>query len=318
MTNRKKIFMTGAAGFIGSHLADGLITRGYELVGLDNLSAGNKEFLKNILDNDSFRFVKADILRNDFAKHMQGCDSVFHLAANPEVRIGAQDTRVHLDQNIVATYRVLEAMKKTKIKDIIFTSTSTVYGEAILIPTPENYGPLMPISLYGSSKLACEAMISAYCHTFEMTATMYRFANVVGERSTHGVVYDFVQKLKKDPKKLEILGREPGTRKSYCHVKDCVEAMLFGWQNRKEQVEAFNIGSEDHIDVKTIANAVRQELGLEDVEFQWQGKKDERGWIGDVKVMLLAIDKIKTRGWTPKYGSEGSVRLAAREIAKSS
>lgn len=314
MDKSTKIFMTGAAGFIGSHLAERLVNEGNALIGLDNLSSGKKEFLGGILNNDNFEFVEADLLKDDIKDLMKGCGSVFHLAANPEVKIGAQDTRVHLDQNVTATYNVLEAMKATNVNDILFTSTSTVYGEAKAIPTPEGYGPLVPISLYGSSKLSCEAMISAYCHTFDMTSTIFRFANVVGMRSTHGVVYDFVQKLKKEPKRLEILGREPGTRKSYCHIKDCVDSMLFGWKSRQDRFDPYNIGSEDYIDVKTIANAVCQEMGLEGVEYEWLGKKDVSGWIGDVKTMLLSIEKIKARGWKPKYGSEESVRLAAREL----
>jgi UDP-glucose 4-epimerase len=245
---------------------------------------------------------------------MKDCDAVFHLAANPEVRIGSQDTRVHLEQNVNATYNVLEAMRSNGVNDIVFTSTSTVYGEAEAIPTPEDYGPLLPISLYGSSKLGCEAMISAYGGTFDMSATLFRFANVVGQRSTHGVVYDFVQKLKENPGKLEILGKEPGTKKSYFHISDCIDGMIFGWKNRQDRVEAYNIGSEDFIDVRTIADAVCHEMGLEGTTYDWTGKKDERGWIGDVKTMLLSIEKLKALGWTPKLKSEEAVKLAAREL----
>jgi UDP-glucose 4-epimerase len=313
MSEHRKILCTGVAGFIGSHVAERLIGDGHELLGIDNLSSGRKESLESVIGNERFEFRKMDILHEDIIGLMKGYDTVFHLAANPEVRIGSQDTSVHLEQNIIATSKVLEAMRANDVNDIVFTSTSTVYGEAEVIPTPEDYGPLIPISLYGSSKLGCEAMISAYCHTFGMNSSLFRFANVVGSRSTHGVVYDFVQKLRSNPKSLEILGKEPGTRKSYFHVKDCVDGMMFGWQNRKERVEAYNIGSEDHIDVKTIAVAVCEEMGLKDVVHEWMGK-DERGWVGDVKVMLLAMDKIMGLGWKPKHRSEQSVRLAAREI----
>ena len=314
MKEFKKIFFTGVAGFIGSHLAERLIDDGYKLVGADNLSSGRKEFIEHLLSNKNFEFVEVDILKDDINGLVKGCDSVFHLAANPEVKIGAQDTRVHLEQNIIATYNVLEAMRLNDVNDIMFTSTSTVYGEASVIPTPENYGPLVPVSLYGSSKLSCEAKISAYCHTFDMTSAIFRFVNVVGKRSTHGVVYDFIQKLGKNQKSLEILGREPGTKKSYCHVEDCVDGILFGWENRKDVVEAYNVGSEDFIDVRTIADAVCQEIGLSGVEYEWTGKKDERGWIGDVKTMLLSIEKLKRKGWKPKFTSEEAVRLAARGI----
>jgi UDP-glucose 4-epimerase len=314
MNEPKKIVFTGVAGFIGSHVAERLIGDGHEVLGIDNLSSGRKEFLEGIISNERFEFRKADILKDDITGLLKGCDTVFHLAANPEVRIGSQDANVHLEQNIIATSRVLEAMREHDVKDIVFTSTSTVYGEADVIPTPEDYGPLMPISLYGSSKLACEAMISAYCHTFGMTGAMFRFANVVGRRSTHGVVYDFVQKLRSNPGKLEILGREPGTKKSYFHVKDCVDGMLFGWQRSKDRVEAYNIGSEDFIDVRTIADTVCEEMHLRNVEYEWMGKDDERGWIGDVRVMLLSIDKIVRMGWKPELASKQSVGLAAREI----
>jgi len=314
MKEPKKIFFTGVAGFIGSHIAERLIGEGHELIGVDNLSSGRMEFIEHLLSNKNFEFAKADILKDDMKKLMKGCDSVFHLAANPEVRVGAQDTRVHLEQNILTMHNVLEGMRSNNINDIMFTSTSAVYGDAKLMPTPEDYAPLLPISLYGSSKLSCEAMISAYCYTFDMASTIFRFANVVGKRSTHGVTYDFVQKLRKNPKRLEILGREPGTKKSYYHVKDCVDGIIFGWEKKKEKVEIYNVGSEDFIDVKTIANAVCKEMDLDNVEYEWLGKKDERGWIGDVKTMLLSIEKLKRRGWKPRYTSEESVRLAAKEI----
>jgi UDP-glucose 4-epimerase len=314
MTGSKRIMVTGVAGFIGSHVADRLNAEGMELVGVDNLSSGRKESIENLLSVKSFEFVHADVLKDDIEKHLRGCDSVFHLAANPEVKIGSQDTGVHLEQNIVATCRVLEAMRKSDVHEIVFTSTSTVYGEATTIPTPEDYGPLLPVSLYGSSKLSCEAMISAYCHTFGINATILRFANVVGKRSTHGVIYDFVHKLKKDSRRMEIFGREPGTRKSYVHVKDSVEGILWGWRKREDKVEAFNIGSEDAIDVKTIADSVCEEMGFEGVEYDWLSKNDERGWTGDVKTMLLSIEKLKARGWNPQLTSKEAVRLAAKEI----
>ena len=258
--------------------------------------------------------MQADLL--DFEKlkeEMKGVDLVYHVAANPDVRLGASDTHVHLEQNVFATYNVLESMRLNDVKDIIFTSTSTVYGEAEQIPTPENYGPLIPISLYGASKLGAEAFITSYAHTFGMKAVIYRFANIVGPRSTHGVIYDFIMKLKKNSKELEILGDGTQT-KSYLYVKDCVDAIIFGYENRKSDVEIFNIGSEDWVNVRKIADIVVEEMGLKDVKYKFTGGK--RGWKGDVPKMLLSIDKIKSYGWKPKYNSEESVRLTVKHLLK--
>ncbi len=311
----RKILLTGAAGFIGSHLADALVKKN-QVKGYDNLSSGKRELVEHLEDHDSFELVIADVLNKDrLKKEMEDCDMVFHLAANPDVRLGASDTYVHLEQNVIATYQVLEAMRECGVKDIVFTSTSTVYGETDVIPTPEDHGPLEPISLYGSSKLACEAMISAYCHSFDMRSASFRFANVVGPRSTHGVTYDFVKKLKNDPKELEILGSAPGTTKSYFYISDCIEGMLHAVRNSNKPVEYYNLGSEDYINVKKIADTVCQEMGLEDVGYSWTGGAGGgRGWKGDVKVMLLSIEKIKSLGWTPKYDSSRSIAKTVRSL----
>lgn len=313
--DENRVLLTGGAGFIGSHLADKLIEMGKDVVCIDNFSSGRMEYIDHLMSNPKFSLIRADLFKEDFTEALRDCDIVFHVAANPDVRLGADDTRVHLDQNVTVTHNVLEAMRKMDVESILFTSTSTVYGEASVIPTPEDYGPLEPISLYGSSKLACDALISAYCSTFGMKAASFRFANVVGPRSTHGVTYDFVHKLKANPQKLEILGKEPGTQKSYCHIDDCVSGMITGWENLQGRFEAFNIGSDDSIFVKQIADLVCEEMGLENVEYSWTGGVDDgRGWKGDVRTMLLASDLLKGRGWTPKHDSEGSIREAARYI----
>ncbi len=314
-TENRRVLLTGGAGFIGSHLADELLRLGNDVAVVDNFSSGRREFISHLESNERFSVKEADILSDDIEPLIGDSDCVFHLAANPDVRLGIEDTRVHLDQNIIATYRLLEGMRKTGVKELLFTSTSTVYGEASQIPTAEDYGPLVPISLYGASKLACEALIASYCHTFDLKACFYRFANVVGSRSTHGVIHDFIEKLRDDPARLEILGREPGTVKSYCHVSDCVQALVHGWKVLSEPVEMYNIGSEDAIDVKKIADIVSGELGLKDVEYHWTGGVDDgRGWKGDVRKMLLSIEKLESTGWKPAYGSEDAVRLAAREL----
>lgn len=315
--DENRVLLTGGAGFIGSHLADKLIEMGKDVVCIDNFSSGRMEYIDHLMSNPKFSLIRADLFKEDFTEALRDCDIVFHVAANPDVRLGADDTRVHLDQNVTVTHNVLEAMRKMDVEGILFTSTSTVYGEASVIPTPEDYGPLEPISLYGSSKLACDALISAYCSTFGMKAATYRFANVVGPRSTHGVTYDFVHKLRKNPQKLEILGKEPGTKKSYCHIDDCVSGMITGWKKLEGRFEAFNIGSDDSIFVKQIADIVCEEMGLENVEYSWTGGVDDgRGWKGDVKSMLLASDKLKGKGWTAEYNSEGAIREAARYIIR--
>lgn len=316
-TSGRRVLLTGGAGFIGSHLAEELLRSKNSVAVVDNFSSGKREFIEHLQSREGFSLEEADILSDDIIHLIGDSDCVFHLAANPDVRLGVEDTRVHLDQNIVATYQILEGMRKMGKREILFTSTSTVYGEAAQIPTPEDYGPLIPISLYGASKLACEALISSYCYTFGIKACLYRFANVVGSRSTHGVIHDFIEKLRKNPESLEILGKEPGTVKSYCHISDCVQALIHGWRVLSNPVEIYNIGSEDAIDVKEIADIVTSEMGLQNVAYHWTGGVDDgRGWKGDVRRMQLTVDKLKSTGWTPKYDSREAVRVAVQELLR--
>ncbi|MCD1293821.1 UDP-glucose 4-epimerase [Methanocella sp. CWC-04] len=309
-----KSIVTGGAGFIGSHLVDKLIRRGDDVTVIDNLSGGNIEFIKPHITNGKIRFVQANLLDSQkFQDEFAGAGFVYHLAANPDVKIGASDTRTHLDNNILATYNVLEAMRKNDVRNIAFTSTSTVYGEASIVPTPEHYGPLIPISLYGASKLASEAIICSYSHTFDMNSYIYRFANIIGDRGTHGVIFDFINKLNRDPEKLEILGNGKQS-KSYLHISDCVDGMLYAIDNSKEKVNIFNIGSEDKIDVTSIAKIVAAEMGLDKVRFEYTG--GDRGWKGDVPFMALSIEKMKSAGWRPTHNSEESVRLTVRSLLK--
>ncbi len=312
----KHILVTGGAGFIGSHLVDRLVDHNRITV-LDNLSAGKLDFIARHLDRpeEEFRFINGDVLEiEEHPEWFQGVDCVFHLAANPDVRLGTSDTFVHFEQNITATYRILEMLRKLEIKEFAFTSTSTVYGNATILPTPEDYGPLVPISLYGSSKLASEALIASYSHNYNIRSLIYRFANVVGPRSTHGVTFDFVRKMKDNPKELTILG-DGRQMKSYFHVSDCVEGMIHSYEKGRDLVNIYNIGSEDGIDVTTIADIVSSEMGLKDVAYRYTGGVDGgAGWKGDVKVMRLAIDNLKALGWQPQYGSAESIMLTARDL----
>jgi UDP-glucose 4-epimerase len=255
--------------------------------------------------------VQKDLLGDGWQDAIQGADRLFHLAADPDVRQSAVNPDPTMQNNIMATYRVLEAMRRYDIPEVVFTSTSTVYGDAKVIPTPESYTPLEPISVYGATKLACEALISSYCHSFGMKAWIFRFANIIGARSGHGVINDFIHKLEENPAELEILGDGKQT-KSYLEVHECVVAMLYAVGHSRDTVNTFNIGSEDWIDVKSIAEIVVEEMHLPDVKFRFTG--GERGWIGDVPKMQLAVDRIKAHRWKPQVGSRESVRIAVRAM----
>ncbi|HWG91002.1 MAG TPA: NAD-dependent epimerase/dehydratase family protein [Candidatus Thermoplasmatota archaeon] len=315
MVGAESVLVTGGAGFIGSHLIDRLLADGHRVRCYDNFTSGKREFLAHHAKNPNLQIIGGDVMeRAALAEAMKGVDLVFHLAANPDVRIGATSSRIHLDQNVIATYEVLEAMRAAGVRRLGFTSTSTVYGETDRIPTPEDFGPLFPISLYGASKLACEALISGYAHTFDFETVSYRFANVVGPRSTHGVTYDFYHKLRADPKRLEILG-DGRQKKSYVHVSDTVEAMVHTMRMAKAKAEVFNIGSRDAITVTEIANLVVAEMGLKDVTYHFTGGVDGgRGWKGDVKVMRLDTSKLERTGWHPKMGSAESIAATARAL----
>jgi len=313
----RSILVTGGAGFIGSHLVESLLAENVVTV-IDNLSCGNRDFIEAHRNNPNFCFLESDLLVPcALEKALAGKDMVFHLAANPNVKLYAENTCVHLEQNVIATYNLLEAMRKGCVKKIAFASTSTVYGEAAKVPTPEDYGPLLPISIYGASKLACEALISSYCHTFEMQSWIFRLANIVGGRGTHGVLFDFIRKLKENPGELEILGCGK-QKKSYLEVKDCVRAMLCSVKKSGEQINVFNIGSEDCVDVTEIANIVSRQMGLDDVAYRYTGGVEGRGWKGDVRVMQLSIEKIKQLGWTPQGGSAQAILAAVKALLSGS
>jgi UDP-glucose 4-epimerase len=309
----KSILVTGGAGFIGSHLVDRLIESNHVTV-FDNFSSGRMEFLEEHITYPNFSLIEGDLLHPaSIESALEGIEIVFHLAANPDVKIGAEKTRTHLDQNVIATYNLLDSMRKAGCREIAFTSTSTIYGEAKVVPTPEDYGPLLPISLYGASKLACEALISSYCHTFDMRSWIYRFANIVGERGTHGVLIDFIKKLENNPTELEILGSVK-QRKSYLEVRDCVDCMITCLEKSNDQINLFNIGSEDTIDVTEIADVVVEKMMLSGVSYRYTGGIDGRGWRGDVKTMALSIDAAKRLGWSPSRNSRGSIEMAVEAL----
>ncbi len=308
-----KYFVTGGAGFIGSHLVDELVKRG-EVSVYDNLSSGRREFIQHHLDKPDFVFVQADLLDlTRLSGEMTGHDLVFHLAANPDARLGIADTSLDLKQETVATYNVLEAMRRNGVDKIVFSSSGTIYGETPIVPLPEDYGPVLPISLYGAGKLAGEALITAFCHTFDMHCWIYRFANIVGSRGTHGVIFDFIHKLKKNTEQLEVLG--DGTQeKPYLSVEDCVAGMLFGYENSADRVNFFNLGCESTTKVSSIAKMVVQEMGLENVKYRFAG--GDRGWPGDVPQVRLNVTKMQKLGWSPKHDSDQAVRRAIRSMTQ--
>ncbi|OGS51280.1 MAG: UDP-glucose 4-epimerase [Euryarchaeota archaeon RBG_16_68_12] len=308
----RRVCITGAAGFIGSHLAD-VLAGSCDLLLVDNLSSGRKGNLSAALRKGRARFVKQDLLAGRLPALLKGTEVVVHLAANPDVRSSAEDPRPTFEENVVATFRLLEGCRKADVKGFVLASTSTVYGEAKVVPTPEDYGPLMPMSMYGASKLTCEALAASFAHTYGMESVVFRFANVVGGRSRHGVVWDLVRKLKRNPRRLEIIGREPGTSKSYVYVDDAVRGILAGVDRAAGPHDVFNVGSDDSILVKEIADIVVREMDLRDVAFHWTGGVAGGGWKGDVRRMILDTTKLKATGWRAKLASAEAVAQAVRD-----
>ncbi|MGQ9719533.1 MAG: NAD-dependent epimerase/dehydratase family protein [Nitrososphaerales archaeon] len=310
-----RALITGGAGFIGSSLSEVLANLGWNLNILDNLSSGSRDSLASLNSKKSVKLIVGDCTKKaDVKKALTGVDVVFHFAANPEVRLELNDPRTCFKENVFATYVLLEEMRRSRAHMMVFSSTSTVYGDARKIPTPEDYAPLEPISLYGASKLAGEALITAYSHTYGMEAVILRLANIVGPKSRHGVINDFISKLKENSKELEILGDGSQT-KSYLFIDDCIEAILKAYKAKGTRVEVFNIGSEDQLEVKRIAKIVCDEMGLKGVRFNFTGGLDGgRGWKGDVKNMLLDTTKLRSTGWRPKHNSEEAVRRTMRDI----
>jgi UDP-glucose 4-epimerase len=301
-----KFIVTGAAGFIGSTLVDRLLLLGYSVIGVDNFSTGQRRFLDGALLNPNFTLSQVDLLDLDVLKNaFTGGEAVFHLAANADVRFGTDHPRRDLEQNTIATYNVLEAMRANDIKRIAFSSTGSVYGEAPVVPTPEN-GPFpIQTSLYGASKAACEGLISAYCEGFGFQSWIFRFVSILGERYTHGHVFDFYQKLQADPTRLPVLGNGK-QRKSYLYVQDCIDAILLAMDKSKEKVNIFNLGVDGYCEVNDSIGWICQELGVEP-SLEYSG--GDRGWIGDNPFIFLDTHKIQSLGWRPKINiNEGVIK----------
>jgi len=304
-----KAIVTGGAGFIGSHLVDRLLGEGYFVSVVDNMSCGCLENLQHHSGNPRLTVHNVDIrdagqLNRIFAGH----DVVFHMAAHADIRRSLEDHRADLENNVVGTLNVLEAMYKNGVQDLVFASTSALYGEAEVMPTPEDYSPVQT-SLYGASKLACEAYMEAYTQFSPLKFWSFRFSNVVGERCRRGVLWDFVHKLQRNPRELEILG-DGRQSKEYLYVKDCVDGMMIGYRRASGSVNVFNLAIEEQTMVDRVADIVIEEMGLRNVKRRYTG--GPRGWIGDNPVVVLSIDRIKRLGWKPKVSSEEAIRRTVR------
>ena len=307
-----KILITGGAGFIGSHLADALIEAGHNVVVVDNLILGREENIAHLFDHNRFTFYKQDLLDCDALKSIfqkEKFDSVFHLAANSDIQRGGQSPEVDLELTFLTTFSVLQCMKEFDVGQIIFSSSSAMYGESTQL-LEENHGPLFPVSFYGAGKLASEGFISAFCDNFGIESWILRFPNVVGERATHGAIFDFINKLKKNPAELEVLG-DGEQNKPYLYVKDLVEGMIFAWKNSFDKLNVFNLGVDSQTKVRKMAQIVIEEMGL-DAKVRFTG--GDRGWVGDIPEFRYDLTKIHKLGWCAKMTSDEAIRLAVRKI----
>lgn len=309
----KKVLVAGGAGFIGSHLVDWLLTLPETHVTVyDNLSSGTRSRLAGHLDNPRMVLVEADLQDLDATvSAMHGQDWVFHLASNPDIAKAMVEPSIDFWQGTYLTQNLLEAMRLQGVSHLVYASGSGVYGDVGTLPIHEDYAPMLPISTYGASKLACEALVCAYCHLFEMQAYVYRFANVVGLRQTHGVAYDFIRKLRKDPARLEILG--DGTQsKSYVHVSDIVSAIGHTIAEASEPFNYFNVAAGGYVDVRTIADIVCHQMQLSGVDYEFTG--GSRGWKGDVPVVRFDLAKIHGFGWRAALNSREAIRCSVAEM----
>lgn len=306
-------FITGCAGFVGSSLTDRLLQQGHKVIGFDNFSTGLPRFLDDAKKSSHFTLVEGDLLdREAINKAMQNVDVVFHLAANADVRFGTNHPHKDLEQNALATFHVLEAMRANHVKRIGFASTGSVYGEAPMIPTPEHAPFPIQTSLYGASKLAAEGLIQAYCEGFNFQGYIYRFVSILGERYTHGHVFDFYKQLLDDPNKLHILG-DGKQRKSYLYIQDCLDAMLFAMDKAQDKINIFNLGTDEYCEVDNSVSWICNYLGVSPERSYGGGKQ---GWIGDNPFIFLDCSRIRQLGWKPKLGIRDGVTQTIKFLSE--
>jgi UDP-glucose 4-epimerase len=306
-------FVTGGAGFIGSNLVDRLLADGHHVVAYDNWSTGQAQFLARATENDRFRLIKGDILDlPSLTSAIQGSEVVFHLAANADVRFGPEHPRKDLDQNTIGTFNVVEAMRVNDVRRIAFSSTGSIYGEPKIFPTPEDAPLPVQTSLYGASKLAGEGLIQAYCSSFGFQANIFRFVSILGERYSHGHVFDFYKQLQAHPDRLDVLGNGQ-QRKSYLSVQDCIEAMLLGMEKSSGSVNIYNLGTDEYVEVDDSIGVICEYLGLSPQKVYSGG---ERGWIGDSPFIFLDCSRIRTLGWQPKLSIRDGVRSTIQYLTQ--
>ncbi len=308
----RKYFITGGAGFIGSHLSELLFSEGNQVTVYDNLVSGNKINIKNLIGKSGFQFVQDDML-NDAAlvEAMKGHDVVWHLGANTDIPTGNRITDLDLKNCTIATRNVLEAMRANKIDKVLFSSSACVYGDGASYALPETYGPLFPINLYGAGKLACEGLMSSYSHLFGINVWIFRFGNIIGDRMGHGVIYDFIQKLKKNSHELIILG-DGKQEKPFLLVEDCISGMRCAFEKSNMRCDVFNLSAESFTNVARIAEIVTEEMGFKNVKFTYTG--GTRGWPGDAPKLHFNVNKMKKLGWQANHTSDDAIRIAARKL----
>lgn len=307
-----RVLVTGAAGFIGSNMVDRLLSAGHRVLGFDNLSTGQIRFLESALAHPEFTLHQADLLDGkSLAQAMEGVELVVHFAANADVRFGTERPRKDLDQNTIATWNVLEAMRERNCKRIIFSSTGSVYGEPDIFPTPETCPFPIQTSLYGASKLAAEGLIQAYCEGFGMQAYIFRFVSILGERYSHGHVFDFYQQLAEHPEHLHVLGNGH-QRKSYLYVQDCIDAILTAIDRAKDKVNIFNLGTDEYCEVNDSIRWICEYLGLHP-KLTYSG--GERGWVGDSPFILLDCSRIRALGWRPRLTIKEAVLATIKYVS---
>lgn len=310
----QKHFVTGGAGFIGSHLVDRLLSEGKNVTVYDSMVQGRPHLVEMHQKNPNYKFIKADLVDlKTLTDAMKGHDFVWHFGANADIPGGIKDTTLDLNNGTVATRNVLEAMRVNGIKQVVYTSSSTVYGELSLQRVNENMGPMLPISLYGASKLAGEALMSSYGCLFGIQSWIFRFGNVMGGRMNHGVVYDFVHKLIKNSKELEVLG-DGNQEKNFFLVEECLEGIYTVVNNTDKQFDVFNLGNESTLKVTELAKIVIAEMGLKDVALKYTGGRS--GWKGDVPAVIYNVEKAAKAGWKAKNSSADTIRICAQRLIK--
>jgi UDP-glucose 4-epimerase len=307
----RTVFVTGCAGFIGSALVDRLLADNYSVIGFDNFSTGKKNFLENAMLNEKFRLLVGDVLDSkELSRSMSGASMVFHLAANADVRFGTNLPERDLQQNTIATFNVLEAMRKNQIKEIVFSSTGSVYGESDVFPTPENAPFPIQTSLYGASKIACEGLISAYTEGYDFRAWVFRFVSILGERYTHGHIYDFYRSLMKNSTELNVLGNGH-QKKSYLYVQDCLDAIMLAIQSDANKFNLYNLGTREYVEVNDSIDIICNELNVSPHLIYSGG---DRGWIGDNPFIFLDTTKIEMLGWKPKLSIREGIVSTVRYL----